>query len=218
MDKQLAGMIDHTLLKPEATELKVRQLCEEAVQYGFASVCINPLHVKLAKSILDTTSVKVCTVIGFPLGANVTAVKAFETKTAVAEGADEVDMVLNIGALKDKNYELVEADIRAVVEAAGNGITVKVILENCLLDNEEIKTACRICEISGANFVKTSTGFNKWGAKAEDIKAMKAAVGDRLGVKAAGGIRDFETAKEMIQAGADRIGASNSIQIVTAEQ
>ncbi|MDR3552474.1 MAG: deoxyribose-phosphate aldolase [Clostridia bacterium] len=217
MNTKLAKMIDHTLLKPEATEEGVKQLCAEAREYGFASVCINPVQVKLAAKLLAGSGVKVCTVIGFPLGACVSAVKAFEAKTAVEQGAEEVDMVLNIGALKDKNYALVESDVREVVKASGKGIVVKVILENCLLDSDEITKACQLCEAAGADFVKTSTGFNKSGAKAEDIRTMKAAVGDRMKIKAAGGIRDYETAMAMIDAGAVRIGASKSIEIVNHE-
>lgn len=215
MNKELAKKIDHTLLKPEATEEDIKQLCKEAIEYGFASVCVNPIHVKLAKNMLRDSDVKVCTVIGFPLGANVTSVKAFEAKIAVEDGADEVDMVINIGAMKNKNYELVESDIKAVISAAGSRTTVKVILENCLLSVEEIKKACEICKVAGADFVKTSTGFNKWGARVEDIKIMKEIVGDKLKIKAAGGIRDYETAMAMIKAGADRIGASSSIAIVS---
>lgn len=214
MNHELAAKIDHTLLKPEATEAQIRTLCEEAKQYSFASVCINPTHVKFAAGLLEGSSVKVCTVIGFPLGANVSAVKAFEAKTAVEEGADEVDMVLNIGALKERNYALVEGDIRAVVNAVNGKAVVKVIFENCLLEKDEIRKACELCEKAGADFVKTSTGFSKWGAKEEDVKLMKECVGDRLKVKAAGGIRDYATAAAMVRAGADRIGASSSIAIV----
>lgn len=214
MDTELAEKIDHTLLKPEATEEQISKLCEEAKQYSFASVCINPTHVKLAKKLLIGSSVKVCTVIGFPLGANVSAVKAFEAKTAVKEGADEVDMVINIGALKDGNYSLVLSDICAVVEAVGKDTVVKVILENCLLTNNEIIKACELSEKAGADFVKTSTGFNQWGARIEDVALMKKCVGNRLKVKAAGGIHDYKTASALVRAGADRIGASRSIDII----
>jgi len=215
MSKQLAKFIDHTLLKPEATSDQIRSLCEEAIEYGFASVCINPCRVKLASELLKGTYVKVCTVIGFPLGAETPEVKAFETKNAIDNGASEVDMVMNIGAMKEKDYELVEKDIRAVVEAAGGKAIVKVILENCLLEKDEIKKACEICIRAGADFVKTSTGFNKSGATLEDVKLMKETVKDRAGVKAAGGIRDAITAKAMINAGASRLGTSSSIKIVS---
>lgn len=215
MSRKLAKFIDHTLLKPEATSDQIKALCKEAIEYGFASVCINPCRVKLASELLKGTDVKVCTVIGFPLGAATPEVKAFETKNAIDNGASEVDMVMNIGAIKEKDYELVEKDIRAVVEAAGGKAIVKVILENCLLEKDEIKKACEICIKAGADFVKTSTGFNKSGATLEDVKLMKETVKDRAGVKAAGGIKDAITAKAMIEAGASRLGTSSSIKIVS---
>ncbi|AYO29803.1 MAG: deoxyribose-phosphate aldolase [Thermoanaerobacteraceae bacterium] len=215
MSRKLAKFIDHTLLKPEATSDQIKALCKEAIEYGFASVCINPCRVKLASELLKGTDVKVCTVIGFPLGAATPEVKAFETKNAIDNGASEVDMVMNIGAMKEKDYELVEKDIRAVVEAAGGKAIVKVILENCLLEKDEIKKACEICIKAGADFVKTSTGFNKSGATLEDVKLMKETVKDRAGVKAAGGIKDAITAKAMIEAGASRLGTSSSIKIVS---
>lgn len=215
MSRKLAKFIDHTLLKPEATSDQIKALCKEAIEYGFASVCINPCRVKLASELLKGTDVKVCTVIGFPLGAATPEVKAFETKNAIDNGASEVDMVMNIGAIKEKDYELVEKDIRAVVEAAGGKAIVKVILENCLLEKDEIKKACEICIRAGADFVKTSTGFNKSGATLEDVKLMKETVKDRAGVKAAGGIKDAITAKAMIDAGASRLGTSSSIKIVS---
>lgn len=217
MDMKLASKIDHTLLNPEATEKQIKKLCKEAKQYSFASVCVNPIRVKLAKKLLIDSSVKVCTVIGFPLGANVSAVKAYEAKTAVKDGADEVDMVINIGALKDKDYSLVLDDIRSVVDAVNKDTVVKVILENCLLENAEIEMACKLCEEAGADFVKTSTGFNKWGAKVEDVALMKKCVGNRLKIKAAGGIHDYKTALSLVKAGADRIGASRSIDIVNGK-
>lgn len=215
MSRKLAKFIDHTLLKPEATSDQIKALCKEAIEYGFASVCINPCRVKLASELLKGTDVKVCTVIGFPLGAATPEVKAFETKNAIDNGASEVDMVMNIGAMKEKDYELVEKDIRAVVEAAGGKAIVKVILENCLLEKDEIKKACEICIRAGADFVKTSTGFNKSGATLEDVKLMKETVKDKAGVKAAGGIKDAITAKAMIDAGASRLGTSSSIKIVS---
>lgn len=214
IDRKLAGMIDHTILKPEATSEQIRKLCREAADYGFYSVCVNPVHVSLAVECLKDSDVKVCTVVGFPLGACTTAVKAFETKDAISNGAHEIDMVINIGAMKDLNHALVEADIRGVVEAAAGKALVKVILENCLLDKDEIALACKLCKKAGANFVKTSTGFNRSGADVEDVRLMREAVGNEMGVKAAGGIRDKETARMMIEAGASRIGTSNSIQIV----
>ncbi|NMB95444.1 MAG: deoxyribose-phosphate aldolase [Clostridiaceae bacterium] len=207
-------LIDHTLLKPEATSENIEKLCKEAIEYGFASVCVNPCRVKQASRLLKGSDVKVCTVIGFPLGASTSETKAFETVNALANGADEVDMVINIGALKEKNYELVEKDIIAVVEAAKGKAVVKVILENCLLEKDEIIRACEICKKAGADFVKTSTGFNKSGATCEDVKLMRKTVKDKMGVKAAGGIRDLKTAKAMIEAGASRIGTSSSVKII----
>lgn len=211
----LAAMIDHTALKPETSRAQIETLCQEALEYKFASVCVNPTNVALAAELLKSDdNVKVCTVIGFPLGANTPEVKAFETKDAIKNGATEIDMVLNIGALKDGDVELVERDIRAVVEAA-NGTLVKVIFENCLLTKEEIKTAAELSVKAGANFVKTSTGFSTGGATVEDIRLMRETVGPDIGVKASGGVRDFEGAKAMIDAGASRIGASAGIAIVT---
>lgn len=215
--RELAKYIDHTLLKPGATREEIIKLCEEAREYGFASVCINPAFVSLAYSILKDTPVKVCTVIGFPLGATTSMVKAIETKEAIANGAEEIDMVINVGALKAKDYELVKKDIEAVVEAA-NGKTVKVILETSLLTEEEKRIACRLAKEAGANFVKTSTGFGPGGATLEDIKLMKEEVGDVMGIKASGGIRDFETASKMISAGATRIGASAGVTIIKGSE
>ncbi|MCT4782656.1 MULTISPECIES: deoxyribose-phosphate aldolase [Exiguobacterium] len=212
---ELARYIDHTALKAETTKDQITKLCEEALEYKFASVCVNPTWVKYAAAQLKSDDdVKVCTVIGFPLGANTPEVKAFETKDAIANGADEVDMVINIAALKDGDLELVERDIRAVVEAA-NGTLVKVIFETCLLTKEEIKTAAELSVKAGADFVKTSTGFSTGGATVEDIRLMRETVGPDVGVKASGGVRDFEGAKAMIDAGATRIGASAGIAIVT---
>lgn len=211
----LAAMIDHTALKAETSRAQIETLCKEALEYKFASVCVNPTNVALAAELLKSDdAVKVCTVIGFPLGANTPEVKAFETQDAIKNGATEIDMVLNIGALKDGDLLLVERDIRAVVEAA-NGTLVKVIFENCLLTKEEIKTAAELSVKAGADFVKTSTGFSTGGATVEDIRLMRETVGPDIGVKASGGVRDFEGAKAMIDAGATRIGASAGIAIVT---
>jgi len=209
--EEIAKMIDHTLLKPEATVEQIKTLCEEAKQYGFASVCVNPVHVALSAELLKGTQVKVCTVIGFPLGANTSTVKAFEASEAIKEGAEEVDMVINVGKLKDKNLDYVKADIKAVVDAAKDKALTKVILETCLLTDEEKVTACKLAKEAGADFVKTSTGFNKGGATAEDIKLMRETVGAEMGVKASGGVRSNADAIAMINAGASRIGASASI-------
>lgn len=216
MKKQdLAKMIDHTILKPEATKEEVKKICEEAKEYKFASVCINPSNVALAYDMLKNTEVKVCTVIGFPLGANTTEVKAFEAGDAISKGATEVDMVINIGRLKDKDYEYVRNDIKAVVEAAKNKALVKVIIETCLLTDEEKRVVCSLAKEAGANFVKTSTGFSKSGATKEDIALMRNTVGESMGVKASGGVRTYEDAVAMAEAGASRIGASASIAILS---
>jgi deoxyribose-phosphate aldolase len=212
--EELAKYIDQTVLKPETSETDILKLCSEAREYRFASVCVNPFWVPLCASELEHSETKVCTVIGFPLGANTSSVKAFETREAVSAGADEVDMVMNIGAAKEGRWETVEADIRAVVEAAG-GKTVKVILETCLLNREEIIAACEAAEKAGADFVKTSTGFNKGGATLEDVRLMRETVGKKMGVKASGGVRTAEDALKMIEAGANRIGASAGVAIVT---
>lgn len=206
--------IDHTLLKPEATTEQIKHLCKEALEYDFASVCVNPTHVALCHELLKGSDVKVCTVIGFPLGANTTATKAFETKDAINNGAQEIDMVINIGALKDKNYSLVENDIAEVKKAAGNTL-VKVIFETCLLDNEEIVKVCHLCENAHVEYVKTSTGFNKCGATVEVVKLMADTVKGNLKVKAAGGVRCYEDALKMIEAGASRIGTSAGVAIVS---
>lgn len=214
MNKQeLAKMIDHTILKPEATEAEIMQLCKEAVEYGFASVCINPSMVKKAATILEGSEVKVCTVIGFPLGATTTEVKAFETEQTIKDGATEVDMVINVGKLKDKNLEYVRNDIASVVNAAKGKALTKVIIESCLLTDEEKVIVCTIAKEVGADFVKTSTGFSSGGATKEDIKLMRETVGPDLGVKASGGVRSNEDAMTMIENGATRIGASASIAI-----
>lgn len=213
----LAGMIDHTLLKPEATEEQVRKLCQEAAQYHFASVCVNPGYVALCAQLLKGSGVMVCTVVGFPLGATDTLTKADETRHAIANGADEIDMVINVGALKSRNYQKVEEDIRAVVQAAGSK-TVKVILETSLLNDEEKVRGCQLSEKAGAHFVKTATGFGPGGATEADIALMRRTVRPDMEVKASGSIRDQETALKMIQAGATRIGASASIAIVKGEK
>lgn len=217
-DKSLAKTIDHTLLKPDATADKIAQLCFEAKKYGFASVCVNPSYVKLCADLLKDTDVKVCTVIGFPLGATSTEVKAFETKNALENGATEIDMVINIGALKAGDNKLVARDIREVVKAAHSaGALVKVIIETALLTDEEKTIACLLAKEAGADFVKTSTGFSSGGATVHDIALMRRAVGPDIGVKAAGGIHSHEEAEQMIAAGATRIGASAGIKIIQAD-
>ncbi len=214
--ESIARMIDHTLLKPEATAQQIAHLCAEAREYHFASVCINPWYVRLAADLLsDVEDVEVCTVVGFPLGATTPQVKAYEALQAIADGATEVDMVINIGALKSKRYDAVARDIRAVVRAAhGAGALVKVIIEAALLTQEEKIAACLLAKQVGADFVKTSTGFGPGGATVEDVALMRAVVGPEMGVKAAGGIRSYEAAQAMIAAGANRIGASAGVRIV----
>ncbi|NHM31854.1 deoxyribose-phosphate aldolase [Neobacillus terrae] len=214
MTENIAGMIDHTLLKANATESEIVKLAEEAKKYSFASVCVNPAWVKIAGEVLEGTSVKVCTVIGFPLGASTSETKAFETANAIENGATEVDMVINIGALKSQNDQLVEQDIRAVVEAAKGKALTKVIIETCLLTDEEKVHACELAVKAGADYVKTSTGFSTGGATVEDIRLMRKTVGPEIGVKASGGVRSREDALAMIEAGATRIGASSGIAIV----
>lgn len=206
-------MIDHTVLKVDTPLETIKRICDEAMEYGFASVCINPCHVAYCADYLKDSDVNVCTVIGFPLGANTSAVKAFETKDAIANGADEIDMVMNIGALKDKNYDLVRDDVKAVVEAA-NGTLVKVILETCLLTEDEIKKACELCVEAKADYVKTSTGFSTRGATIEDVRIMKEAVHGKAKVKAAGGVRTPEDMVKIVAAGADRIGTSAGCSLV----
>ena len=210
---KLNKTIDHTILNADATKEAVIKVIDEAKKYEFASVCLEPCWVSLAAERLKDSPVKVCTVIGFPLGANTKSVKAFEAKEAVDNGADEVDMVLNIGALKSGDDALVLEDMKAVREAAKDAV-VKVILETCLLTDDEKKKACALAKEAGLDFVKTSTGFSTAGATVEDVKLMREAVGDRMGVKASGGIRDTKTAEAMIAAGASRIGASKSIAII----
>lgn len=210
----VASIIDHTILKAETTPEDVKKVCREAKENNFASVCINPCYVKLAAEELKGTNVKVCTVIGFPLGANSSDVKAYETKKAIEDGAQEVDMVINIGMLKAKELDYVKKDIEAVVNAAKGNALVKVIIETCLLTDEEKEIACRLSVEAGADFVKTSTGFSKWGAKEEDVRLMRSVVGNEKGVKASGGVHSFEDAVKMIEAGANRIGASSSLKII----
>ncbi len=212
----LAKLIDHTLLKPEATDSQVIKLCEEAVQYGFASVCVNPCWVRLCRDMVRGSNVLVCTVVGFPLGATTCEAKVFETQKAIEHGADEIDMVVNIGKLKSGDYNYVEQDIRAIVETAKVRSGVKVILETCLLTDEEKIKGCLLSKSAGAAFVKTSTGFNKGGATLGDIALMRKVVGSQVGVKASGGIRDFKSAVQMVDAGASRIGASAGVAMVSA--
>lgn len=215
MDKKaLASYIDHTILKADAQPMEVEKLCKEAAEYIFASVCVNAVNVKQAAQLLKGTEVKVCTVVGFPLGATLPQVKAFEASEAIKDGATEVDMVINIGALKAGKLDLVEGDIKAVVDACKGKALSKVIIETCLLTDEEKVTACKLAKQAGADYVKTSTGFSTGGATAEDISLMRKTVGNMMGVKASGGIRDLETALKMIEAGASRIGASASVNIV----
>lgn len=213
-DKVIAKYIDHTNLKADATEEEIKKLCEEAKNFGFASVCINPTNVVRAAEILKGSEVKICTVIGFPLGATTSKVKAFETRNAIANGAQEVDMVINIGALKSGNDYVVEKDIEAVVNAAKGKAIVKVILETALLTKDQIIKGSLLAKSAGADFIKTSTGFSTAGALIEDIVLMRKTVGFEMGVKAAGGIRTRKDAEEMIKAGATRIGASASLAIV----
>ena len=209
----IAQCIDHTLLRPEATFAQIHNLTDEAKQHRFFSVCVNPSYVATCAEQLKGSGVQVCTVVGFPLGANSSAAKAFETTHAIKDGADEIDMVINIGALKSQKYLLVEEDIRDVVFAA-EGKVVKVIIETSLLTDEEKIKACQLAEKAGANFVKTSTGFNGGGATVEDIKLMKESVSNTIGIKASGGVRDLETAKKMLAAGATRLGTSAGVYIV----
>ncbi|OUR97900.1 deoxyribose-phosphate aldolase [Halobacteriovorax marinus] len=208
--------IDHTLLKPDATKQQIVQLCQEASEYNFATVCINPTWIETAKECLKDSDVGVCTVIGFPLGATLSEVKGFETTRAIEAGASEVDMVINIGALKDGLDEVVLKDISTVVEAARE-VPVKVIIETCLLSDEEKVRACQLSEKAGAKFVKTSTGFSTGGATLSDVELMRATVSDKVLVKASGGVRDLEAAKKMIAAGAARLGTSSGIKILKGE-
>ncbi len=209
-------LIDHTVLKQNATKQDIIKLCDEAKQFDFASVCVNPTWVKTAYTKLKDTDVKVCTVIGFPLGASTTSTKAFETKDAIENGATEIDMVINVGELKDNNDEYVYEDIKAVVQAAKPHI-VKVIIETCLLTDEEKVRVCELAVKAGAHFVKTSTGFSTGGATVTDVKLMKATVGDKAEVKASGGVRTPDDLEKMVEAGATRIGTSSGIKLVQGE-
>ncbi|MCB7068890.1 deoxyribose-phosphate aldolase [Caldifermentibacillus hisashii] len=211
---EIAKYIDHTLLKADATKSQIETLCNEAKEYGFFSVCVNPTWVSFAANILEGSDVKVCTVIGFPLGATTSETKAFETVNAIHNGAKEVDMVINIGALKSGDLDAVKNDIEAVVNAAKGQALVKVIIETSLLTDDEKKTACRLAVEAGADYVKTSTGFSTGGATAGDIQLMRETVGPEIGVKASGGVRTAADAKAMIEAGASRIGASSGVAIV----
>lgn len=216
--ESIENYIDHTLLKPEATDLQIQKICFEARDHHFKAVCINPTWVKYASHILSKTDVNVCTVIGFPLGANTSEVKAYEAKQAVSEGADEVDMVVNIGAVKSEDYSLVYQDIKAVVDAVKGKAIVKVIIETSLLNDNEKSRTCEAAKRAGADFVKTSTGFSTGGATIEDVKLMRRTVGPDMGVKASGGVRSMEDAKAMIEAGATRIGTSNGIALVEGNE
>ena len=210
----MAKYIDHTLLKPEASEEQVRVVCDEARENNFASVCVNPSYTKFVAQQLQGSGVAPCVVVGFPLGATTPELKAGETKGVILLGAKEVDMVVNIGAIKTGNWGLVKRDIEAVVGAAKGGALVKVIIEACLLTDEEKVKVCTVAKLAGADYVKTSTGFSKGGATIEDVRLMRQTVGPDMGVKAAGGVRDFESAVEMIKAGATRLGTSSGVKIV----
>lgn len=214
---KLNKFIDHTILKPETTQEQVEKILSEAKEYDFASVCVNPTWVSLAAESLKDSDVKVCTVIGFPLGANTSAVKAFETKDTIANGADEIDMVINVGALKAGNDALVLDDIKAVVDASGDKL-VKVIIEACLLTDDEKVRACQLSKEAGADYVKTSTGFSTGGATVADVALMRKTVGPDMGVKASGGARSYEDAIAFIEAGASRIGASSGVAIMNGAQ
>jgi len=216
-DLEIAGFIDHTLLKPEATTSQIKILCQEALTHHFAAVCVNSTHTALAAQQLAGSNIKVCTVVGFPLGASLTIVKAFEARQAIAAGASEIDMVINIGALKERNDSLVQQDIAAVVDACHQaGAICKVIIETALLTEEEKRRACQLAVQAHADFVKTSTGFSSGGATPEDVALMRQVVGSQVGVKAAGGMRSLADAQAMIAAGATRLGTSAGVNIVTA--
>jgi deoxyribose-phosphate aldolase len=210
----MAKYIDHTVLKPDALRTDMEVLAKEAMMHGFYAVCVNSCHVALVRKLLEGSEVHVCTVVGFPLGAMHPKAKAFEAETAIEDGASEIDMVLNIGALKSGEFKTAEEDIQGVRQAVGSGKLLKVIIETCLLTKNEKMLACKIAESAGADFVKTSTGFSSDGAKVEDVRLMKQTVGDRMQVKASGGIRDWDKATAMIQAGARRIGTSSGVTIL----
>ena len=207
-------LFDHTILKADATEAQVAKICKEALENDFASVCVNQYYTKFVAEQLKGSDVKVCTVVGFPLGMSDTRVKAFETKAAIEDGATEVDMVINVGALKDKKYDYVLNDIKTLKEVCGKDIVLKVIIETCLLTDEEKVKACELSKEAGADFVKTSTGFSTAGAKASDFALMRKKVGEGMGVKASGGIHTSEEALEMVEAGANRLGTSATLAII----
>ena len=211
--KDIAQLIDHTALRPDTTGIQIEVLCQEAREYHFYSVCINSSFIPLAKTFLVNSGVKICAVVGFPLGASLSRVKAYEAREAAKEGAEEIDMVINISALKDNHYRKVKEDIEEVVRSV-KGLICKVILETALLTDQEKEIGCQIAVEAGAHFVKTSTGFESGGATVEDVKLMQRIVGNHMGIKAAGGIRDYETALKMVEAGATRIGASKGVEIV----
>jgi len=213
----IACMVDHTLLKQDASKEQITKICQEALEYNFASVCVNPFYAPLVAGILKGSDVKTCCVIGFPLGANTTKTKVFETNEVIENGAQEVDMVINIGAAKSGNWDYVKNDIEAIVRASNKRAVVKVIIETCLLNDDEKVKACEVSKIAGADFVKTSTGFSTSGATVEDVRLMRKVVGLEMGVKASGGIKDFETAMEMIKAGATRLGTSSGVVIASKE-
>nr|WP_249280089.1 deoxyribose-phosphate aldolase [Guopingia tenuis] len=215
--KAMAKYIDHTILKPDASLAQVKKVCDEAKEYNFASVCVNTGYVKFVAEQLAGTDVKPCVVVGFPLGACTTEAKAFEAKDAIEKGAKEVDMVINIGAIKSNDWDLVEKDIAALVDTCKGKALLKVILETCLLTDDEKVKACQICKKVGADFVKTSTGFSTGGATVEDVKLMRETVGPEMGVKASGGVRTYEDAVAMIKAGASRLGASSGVAIVSGK-
>lgn len=215
--EKMASLIDQTLLKPDATKDDIKRLCQEAINYGFWSVCVNPSYISLAARILRDTQVKVCSVVGFPLGANTPEVKAFEAEKAIRDGANEIDMVINLGALKSGDYELVKRDIRDIVKQgvrAQRDTIVKVIIETGFLSDDEKALACEVVKESGANFVKTSTGFNTRGATVQDVRVIRKLVGPEFGVKASGGIRTYRDAVKLIEAGANRIGTSSGTSII----
>lgn len=217
--ENIAALIDHTILKPEGTSAQIRRLCEEAMQYKFASACVNPFFVPLVTELVRGSTVKVCSVAGFPLGATTTDAKVFEAQEAIQHGAHEVDMVMNVGALKSGDDAIVEDDIRRVADACHRGHAIcKVILENCLLTDAEKIRACKIAVLAGVDYVKTSTGFNTGGATVDDVALMRATVGPKIGVKASGGIRTIEDLQKMVAAGATRIGTSSGVKIMHEAQ
>lgn len=214
MKSNIKEYIDHTLLKPDATEQAILRICDEAKEYGFKSVCVNPSRIELVAERLKGTAVLPCCVIGFPLGATLSCVKAYEANAAIERGAKEIDIVINIGAAKDGDWNMVSDDIRAVVDASGGRASVKVIIETCLLTDDEKIKACECAMLSGADYVKTSTGFSSGGANCHDVELMRNVVGDKLGVKASGGVRTPEDAEKLIEAGASRLGTSNGIKLI----